>query len=79
MYCESDFIKQLGHGIKYTLVDLNLCTVEMRQLDEKHGDSYRLILSDNPSLLSRGIDFRAYANGLTLLQAKSAPTKRLLT
>ena len=72
MYCESGFIDYVGTHLEYTLVDLDISVVQLRRLDQKEGASYRLILSDDDSLLSRGLDFRAHENGLTFIQAKSA-------
>ena len=78
MFCEAKFLEYIAHHIEYTLVDLSLSAVEMRRLDEKHKESYKLIVSDDANLLSRGIDFRGGQNGLTFLQTKSAPTKRAM-
>ena len=58
MFCEPKFVEFLGSHRQYTLVNLNLSSVQMRRLDEKAGPSYRLIVSDDAELLSRGIDFR---------------------
>ena len=76
LFCESQFLNFLNDKIDYTKVDMNLQTSQMRKLDEKDGDSYRLIASDDAELLSRGLDFRGRQNGLTFVQAKTAPTKR---
>ena len=78
MFCESEFIDFIGHQLSYTQVSLTLSSAEMRRLDEKDGSSYKLIVSDDPNLMSRGIDFRGNSNGLTFLQAKAAPNKRAL-
>ena len=78
MYCESGLIDYIGHRLEYTLVNLSLSAAEMRRLDEKQNESYKLVISDDANLLSRGIDFRGNSNGLTFLQAKPAPTKRAL-
>lgn len=80
LYCTSDFIEDLdSRPGEYLYVDMNLSQDEMRRLDEKRKGRYRLIVSDDASLLSRGIDFRGHKNGLTFIQAKPAPDSRTLT
>lgn len=61
LYCTSDFIDDLDtHSGEYIYVDMNLPQKEMRKLDEKKKGKYRLIVGDDASLLSRGLDFRGY-------------------
>ena len=80
LFCESDFIEDLvANSVAHTYVDMNLSSYGLRNLDEKENDKYRLIAGDDANILSRGIDFRGYKNGLTFIQAKSAPDKRSLT
>jgi hypothetical protein len=67
LYCDSDLIEYLGSRVDYTIVNMSLSTVEMRRLNEPRGQSFRLIVSDDADILSRGIDFRGGAQGLTFL------------
>ena len=78
MYCETAFIEYIGGHLEYTLVDMSLDMVELRRLEEKDGETYRLILSDDHTILSRGLDFRSSMLGLTFVQAKAAPDHRTL-
>jgi hypothetical protein len=60
LYCESNFILFLKDKVDYTEVNISLSTAQMRRLDKKEGDSYKLIVSDDPELLSRGLDFKGH-------------------
>ena len=67
MFCESEFIGYIGSHLDYTLMDLLLSAVEIRRLDKKQGESYKLVVSDDTNLLSWGRDFRGNGKGLTFL------------
>ena len=80
LYGEDSLIQSLLAAHRSSLqVKDNIPAAALRRLDEKKDGLYRLIVGDDPKILSRGIDFRGHQNGLTLIQAKSAPDTRCHT
>ena len=68
LYCSSEekefIVAQLDYAI---YVDNLMDLTTLRQLDESSGGRYRLLVADSPEIALRGLDYRAYENGILLL------------
>lgn len=51
-------------------IDASISQHEIRNLDEKVGGKYRVLIADSPDIALIGLDFRSFNNGITLLVLK---------
>ena len=71
MYCETEFKNQVMAEIpNATYIDATVSQKELRNLDEKKGRYYRLLVSDSPDIALRGLDYRSFNNGIMLVVMK---------
>ena len=61
--------------LKLLIVDENVCHSSLRELDQKDGTTYTVVVANDKSAM-RGLDYRSETVKMTLVVAKSFSNKR---